>query len=165
MLQGSPPRVRGKAFSRAQARGTNGITPACAGKRPWCRPRPRQCWDHPRVCGEKGLPVSVLPMYQGSPPRVRGKASAQFVYKVATRITPACAGKRLLRGARSRSNEDHPRVCGEKAKHVCRVRSIKGSPPRVRGKGRMMTGTFGESRITPACAGKSTTSEPIFAQY
>ena len=53
LIQGSPPRVRGKAGNCGTARGKGRITPACAGKssrQSWMR-RPRQ--DHPRVCGEK----------------------------------------------------------------------------------------------------------------
>ena len=50
---GSPPRVRGKVGWSAERSGTEGITPACAGKR--SRGRFPAHWgrDHPRVCGEK----------------------------------------------------------------------------------------------------------------
>ena len=50
---------------------------------------------------------------------------------------------------------DHPRVCGEKkAVDVLAARSM-GSPPRVRGKAKTALSRLIDSRITPACAGKS----------
>ena len=71
--EGSPPRVRGKAFLSWRARTSTritpacagksgsrrftglliGITPACAGKRPGQKGEPGKDGDHPRVCGEK----------------------------------------------------------------------------------------------------------------
>ena len=77
-LSGSPPRVRGKAYSAEWKISAWRITPACAGKRAlllWCSWSLR---DHPRVCGEK---------VSGTQARL-----------VNTRITPACAGKRNIRG-------------------------------------------------------------------
>ena len=92
---GSPPRVRGKAGRCRCDRRGNGITPACAGK---SQPhyRFRQCpRDHPRVCGEKTSARILLITSAGSPPRVRGKVSSRLFKMPLTRITPACAGKRL----------------------------------------------------------------------
>ena len=53
MLQGSPPRVRGKARSAPIQYVFTGITPACAGKRHSARSPVFLLRDHPRVCGEK----------------------------------------------------------------------------------------------------------------
>ena len=110
------------------------------------------------MCGEKGLPVSVAPRYQGSPPRVRGKVRSSAVYCTPPRITPACAGKSPPRQRVCSRSRDHPRVCGEKCcTRPCRD-CLPGSPPRVRGKERQ-DGTFASaSGITPACAGKSIAS-------
>ena len=52
-LMGSPPRMRGKAALSASAAGSEGITPAYAGKRQCSRPPAGGHQDHPRVCGEK----------------------------------------------------------------------------------------------------------------
>ena len=52
-IAGSPPRVRGTACCSGQARGVFGITPACAGNRPWPAPETGPGADHPRVCGEQ----------------------------------------------------------------------------------------------------------------
>ncbi len=51
--RGSPPRVRGKAFSCFLSAFTHRITPACAGKSPSTGWKARWGKDHPRVCGEK----------------------------------------------------------------------------------------------------------------
>ena len=71
-----------------------GITPAYAGKS-----RPRQtakkdCWDHPRLCGEKRLEKYACVKTWGSPPPMRGKGVSVQVQDAPYRITPAYAGKR-----------------------------------------------------------------------
>ena len=55
--QGSPPRMRGKGISVVGMIQLIGITPAYAGKRTHSSPTSLVEEDHPRVCGEKGLPV------------------------------------------------------------------------------------------------------------
>ena len=71
--------------------------------------------DHPRVCGEKFTGASLTGALMGSPPRVRGKDPTLKFNVADKRITPACAGKRLGAGNKPPSNQDHPRVCGEKS--------------------------------------------------
>ena len=133
-FRGSPPRVRGKVRAVLIVSFVAGITPACAGKR-WMRfsfhfyP-----WDHPRVCGEKNRYIGMCWQYQGSPPRVRGKASS---------FPP-----------RHKKSWDHPRVCGEKFDCAYKSDLEGGSPPRVRGKGWQIGTSDPVTRITPACAGK-----------
>ena len=51
-----------------------------------------------------------------------------------TGITPACAGKRRWALDALRRAWDHPRVCGEKGFGVPVSSTMRGSPPRVRGK-------------------------------
>ena len=66
------------------------------------------------MCGEK-VKIKIIYINQlGSPPRVRGKATANSYNFVLNRITPACAGKRPGYGIEGNVVEDHPRVCGEK---------------------------------------------------
>ena len=91
----------------------------------------------------------------GSPPRVRGKARTPRRGHPPLGITPACAGKRLLRQLRHITSRDHPRVCGEKLRFRAVTGSQLGSPPRVRGKGHTDTPVVRDIGITPACAGKS----------
>ena len=72
-LLGSPPRGRGKALPGRQLAEPRGITPAQAGKRLFCPPRPLFCRDHPRMGGEKDLVTKYAREMQGSPPHGRGK--------------------------------------------------------------------------------------------
>ena len=153
--RGSPPRMRGKAASKVSGPGSRRITPAYAGKR-GSRSRaghPEQ--DHPRVCGEKASVVNELFCHQGSPPRMRGKATSNSKHKSTTGITPAYAGKRLPRQCHIIVSWDHPRVCGEKTILGLSKGGEKGSPPRMRGKVRSVCVFSTVSGITPAYAGKS----------
>ena len=132
--QGSPPRVRGKVGFFGRPARLTGITPACAGKSDVRFSRLLVLRDHPRVCGEKSLPTLNHADLRGSPPRVRGKVCIALAIGYTARITPACAGKRNQRNAAGGDNQDHPRVCGEKAGRKQDLQSMQGSPPRVRGK-------------------------------
>ena len=174
--KGSPPRVRGKGPVPRSSRGLGRITPACAGKSlrrgavlgsavritPACAGKRgvlailgAATGDHPRVCGEKGAVCPCRYSRAGSPPRVRGKEALTPGKRTPERITPACAGKRISRSRSSAIRRDHPRVCGEK--HLREVLGVKhrGSPPRVRGKVSTQPVDVAQTRITPACAGKS----------
>ena len=111
---GSPPRVRGKAWRLPAAPGTQGITPACAGKSGPISASGRAIRDHPRVCGEKALHDGGILPAQGSPPRVRGKVVVSRNLCLLSGITPACAGKSELQALVLSGQRDHPRVCGEK---------------------------------------------------
>ena len=53
---------------------------------------------------------------------------------------------------------DHPRVCGEKQTLPTNRKTMRGSPPRVRGKAGRLERLRRTARITPACAGKSASS-------
>ena len=132
---GSPPRMRGKPNTDANAAAITRITPAHAGK------TRQDC----RFVGEK----------QGSPPRMRGKPASALSDRRILRITPAHAGKTEERADISTGYEDHPRACGENAvpRNFCVCR--KGSPPRMRGKPSGITGVTTLKRITPAHAGKT----------
>ena len=76
--EGSPPRMRGKAYRCRKLTRNTGITPAYAGKRVYPRFLPLIPWDHPRVCGEKLLFILTEFYNQGSPPRMRGKVACVF---------------------------------------------------------------------------------------
>ncbi len=69
------------------------VTPACAGKSEKQVPFLPPYQDHPRVCGEKKKLSPNFTVYEGSPPRVRGKARGAGVGYMVCGITPACAGK------------------------------------------------------------------------
>ena len=157
-IWGSPPRVRGKDTNDANTGATVGITPAYAGKSCRSPQGAGRAWDHPRVCGEKIHALLCVPASYGLPPRVRGKGQAIPAHSLGEGITPAYAGKSSTATRAARSTGDHPRVCGEKSKYRLQINWWLGSPPRVRGKAERPTGLLCAAGITPACAGKRSSS-------
>ena len=147
--------MRGKATAGTVGNPAPGITPAYAGKRLPYPPRVGYMRDHPRVCGEKYIAVSLSHGVKGSPPHVRGKARPTPAAGMPPGITPACAGKRWRFGWIICRTQDHPRMCGEKSRSELYSAPMKGSPPHVRGKEIRVSGNGLQLRITPACAGKS----------
>ena len=131
---GSPPRMRGKASALDVLPLPCGITPAYAGKSSEDTRRSGTNGDHPRVCGEKSFENGVKGYFEGSPPRMRGKAVDCPFSLPLVGITPAYAGKSTKQAKQQDKARDHPRVCGEKS-GFCQ-RSIL------------------HLWITPACAGK-----------
>ena len=111
--------------------------------------------DHPRVCGEKTRRIRLTATLRGSPPRVRGEDLVLSEPAALVGITPACAGRRSAPRCPPGCTEDHPRVCGEKVPTASAVSCASGSPPRVRGEVQFLFNHTLQSRITPACAGRS----------
>ena len=85
---------------------------------------------------------------------MRGKAALSGYDCTAGGITPAYAGKSADADSHKALGEDHPRLCGEKAKKARQTPEDRGSPPPMRGKARRMSKDVGRWRITPAYAGK-----------
>ena len=152
-VRGSPPRVRGTAIQSPGDIRRGGITPACAGNSRSYRAKTRGRWDHPRVCGEQGQVLAKNGDGEGSPPRVRGTASAAPIMDLTRWITPACAGNRRICRLYRWRKPDHPRVCGEQLAPTLGVTASSGSPPRVRGTVAENRPYLSVIRITPACAG------------
>ena len=136
------------------------ITPAYAGKSGFGSSSSAECWDHPRVCGEKWRIRWKNTQTTGSPPRMRGKAMPRLFLFPFWRITPAYAGKRLCFERTDRPRRDHPRVCGEKLSGCVWLRVYGGSPPRMRGKVNRYPVQIPVNGITPAYAGKRSRSPP-----
>ena len=86
------------------------------------------------MCGENASRFVSSALIRGSPPRVRGKHNKLDAISDYSRITPACAGKTILRHYANKSKKDHPRVCGENMRWFISIGGLPGSPPRVRGK-------------------------------
>ena len=158
---GSPPRVRGKESDELGLGQTIRITPARAGKSGSAAWHRWACRDHPRACGEKPVAMQSCMTKRGSPPRVRGKAPQRHRGTEGGRITPACAGKRGAGRCLPCKCGDHPRVCGEKFSGIVVRSAPLGSPPRVRGKVQLCSRIRNQKRITPACAGKSTSFQTV----
>ena len=90
------------------------IIPAGAGKSALGVGGACGAWDHPRGCGEKVRVSGVGLGVAGSSPRVRGKADAPLLRRLARGIIPAGAGKRVPLAGSVGNIMDHPRGCGEK---------------------------------------------------
>ena len=152
---GSPPRMRGKPVCGARNGNGARITPAHAGKTSVHTQSTMSPADHPRACGENGTEGSGKKLPSGSPPRMRGKLMSRFRALSPARITPAHAGKTSSRIPTWPSQPDHPRACGENRAIAARVRILRGSPPRMRGKRPCGRHRKRRIRITPAHAGKT----------
>ena len=152
---GSPPPMRGKVSNSPTPAFPPGITPAYAGKSSIVSPSSAVDWDHPRLCGEKYPLACYHLLYIGSPPPMRGKVTGVFQQIQFIRITPAYAGKSLKCSTQSDTLEDHPRLCGEKLSGKFVMICLTGSPPPMRGKAISSKNGRGQTRITPAYAGKS----------
>ena len=85
---------------------------------------------------------------------MRGKASAFRGVSGLTGITPAHAGKSMLKAWYAIMHEDHPRPCGEKLYQYQCAAIMLGSPPPMRGKDRHVEKHLAVVGITPAHAGK-----------
>ena len=89
--------MRGKGFLQVACRRLYGITPAYAGKRQQLTGFQHFNEDHPCICGEKAFDNPSSFARSGSPLHMRGKGDRTNNFNIATRITPAYAGKRLKR--------------------------------------------------------------------
>ena len=155
MPTGSPPRVRGTGLLLRLRSRPHRITPAGAGNRQELTETRTRLRDHPRGCGEQLLSCTVLSMWNGSPPRVRGTVKAMAVIYATLRITPAGAGNSLYPLFSCMPSWDHPRGCGEQEDLEAIKAYASGSPPRVRGTVSALFSPMAESGITPAGAGNS----------
>ena len=147
--------MRGKEDQSLTACICHRITPAYAGKSGYFGIYQYINGDHPRLCGEKRPFFLRDNPSVGSPPPMRGKVAKTADLTDSSRITPAYAGKSGAKNVGNRPSKDHPRLCGEKLILLHRQKSPAGSPPPMRGKGRLRQRRQHHRRITPAYAGKS----------
>ena len=152
---GSSPRVRGAGLVIRDAEREAGIIPARAGSRERSRGPAACSRDHPRVCGEQHSYSGKVHTFQGSSPRGRGVGVLEGEHRLRRGIIPAHAGSSSRKSASSSTTRDHPRACGEQEWHHTLPFGTQGSPPRVRGAGRMRKHVASDFGIIPACAGSS----------
>ena len=134
VLAGSPPQVRGKPIAKQLRHRRVGITPAGAGKTHQVLSLVLAQRDHPRRCGENFRTPKMYCNCSGSPPQVRGKPLEIVLYLAHAGITPAGAGKTVLKLINYHTQKDHPRRCGENSLYRFLSELYLGSPPQVRGK-------------------------------
>ena len=97
IVLGLPPLLREKTCQNDKDADCTGITPACAGKIGYNQSPNGKSRDHPRVCGKNRLAKNIARAVVGSPPRMREKRGTEYVAEKDLGITPACAGKTVLR--------------------------------------------------------------------
>ena len=85
---------------------------------------------------------------------MRGKAICTHEELVLPGITPAHAGKGAKLLGFIVETQDHPRACGERLCYKSEIKSLWGSPPRMRGKALKVSHLGRTQGITPAHAGK-----------
>ena len=151
------PRMRGEDSQVPVGRGRGvGITPACAGKTNHESIRTHLGPDHPRMRGED-ISLSFFCVFaDGSPPHARGRRLPKQRVRLFLGITPACAGKTTYCDIFRTPARDHPRMRGEDLPEPAANCRNRGSPPHARGRLVSLYGLPAEIRITPACAGKTT---------
>ena len=86
---------------------------------------------------------------------MRGKADVVLNRIDRIGITPAYAGKRVIRSSFHKLFQDHPGLCGEKQHFFYFLVYTGGSPPPMRGKVLQSKKNHATGGITPAYAGKS----------
>ena len=115
------------------------------------------------MCGKYERLMQLPINSPGSPPRVREVFDLLTRFTTILGITPACAGSIKVVGEWIDNHEDHPRVCGKYQINCCKLRTVRGSPPRVREVYVMHNVSFFKLGITPACAGSILKKVNIYA--
>ena len=121
--------------------------------------------DHPRLRGKDDQPLLIRTFITGSPPPTRERQGDMYTSDEETRITPAHAGKTFKTGRPTFFSMDHPRSRGKDSLCSMVIRSAPGSPPLARERQLLVEQRLLQSRITPACAGKTAPLRKIFFDF
>ena len=82
----------------------------------------------PAYAGKSGCVFVSSGDLLGSPPPMRGKVNIRPDTPIQIRITPAYAGKSSGLAGKKLLMQDHPRLCGEKAKKIPKQRYFFHQP-------------------------------------
>ena len=96
---------------------------------------------------------------------MRERLLYQTFVRIASRITPARAGKTIQANQNSRHKRDHPRSCGKDPWWQEQDKPWQGSPPLVRERPRVRSAKICSSGITPARAGKTLYCGIVFSLF
>ncbi len=154
--KGSPPLARERLSISLMLIAFFRITPACAGKTSSSRQPTRLYRDHPRLRGKDCLYGRRGKKVTGSPPLARERRPFRKFDDERRGITPACAGKTGRRACARSSGRDHPRLRGKDSTSASATLTGRGSPPLARERPPFAFSIIASTRITPACAGKTT---------
>ena len=152
-LRGTPPRMRGRPQMLPVVSPGGRNTPADAGTtsgRSW---PPNIRWEHPRGCGDDRPLPREQGIARGTPPRMRGRRACLGVGGPVGRNTPADAGTTGFVVTGFKSDQEHPRGCGDDPRCFPSSRPVGGTPPRMRGRQVIDHLHLGRGRNTPADAG------------
>ena len=155
-VAGSSPRLRG-TLSRTERRScSRRFIPAFAGNATREIDAERELPVHPRVCGERTLPLHHWLTVAGSSPRLRGTQSMTVTLGGITRFIPAFAGNAASSRPASTPRPVHPRVCGERAPVAACSSRMSGSSPRLRGTPEEHLGHVAHGPVHPRVCGERT---------
>ena len=147
--------MRGTPWLNPSRMSIGGIIPAYAGNTDQSIIAFPSCGDHPRVCGEHLVFAAAHEETEGSSPRMRGTLRPAIHSPRFPGIIPAYAGNTCPNGRGSRSDRDHPRVCGEHIEIIDPSDVNAGSSPRMRGTPPWSPRSRGRAGIIPAYAGNT----------
>ena len=119
-----------------------------------------QTWVYPRVCGGTSAEAPETALTWGLSPRVRGNHAEPVRDASLSGSIPACAGEPPQYVCRGLLWGVYPRVCGGTLVHVCRLATIRGLSPRVRGNPAAHHRRLGCCGSIPACAGEPRSGLP-----
>ena len=114
------------------------------------------------MCGKYEVGYVKPSFRAGSPPHVREIHVRVIPLSSLLRITPACAGNTTVYFKNTNLTEDHPRMCGKYPACAFSFSLSLGSPPHVREIRLLESRKAKSSRITPACAGNTLSSQLLF---
>ena len=133
LVGGSPPRLWGIRRRRRPRDAKRRFTPTPVGNTEfWALPT-LSVSVHPHACGEYSRPSSALGLLSGSPPRLWGIPALSPYMARCQRFTPTPVGNTIFSLSMLSLLTVHPHACGEYVTAGCRVRGLRGSPPRLWG--------------------------------
>ena len=157
-------KLRGKRAAHAswlrtcRRRYSGQVSPACAGNTRAAPPDRLGSPGQPRVRGEHYRMVNGQWVMYGSAPRARGTRLHVAGHGDRFRVSPACAGNTCWRKIQIFAVPGQPRVRGEHKTILQWVMENNGSAPRARGTLPECLARLARLRVSPACAGNTSTS-------
>src|SRR5690606_16437506 len=153
VICGLPPRARGRLLHESGERLDGRTTPACAGTTSSVSSVCSGCGDYPRVRGDDVRPATRPILWEGLPPRARGRPATTSPSAPHHGTTPACAGTTCYDVTLGAAPRDYPRVRGDDTNRHDGNGGCNGLLPRARGRLYVRPSADHQQGTTPACAG------------
>ncbi len=162
LIWGSPPHARETRIPPRRRVTCMRIPPACAGNTKTAPAAETGKGDHPRMRGKHDCNSRRVLSVTGSPPHARETRRCMGCHVRAAGITPACAGNTHPVSPELSCWRDHPRMRGKHNEIASSTFGRKGSPPHARETPAESGVLYGWPRITPACAGNTSSGASVF---